>query len=83
MVDLNTSDIEIKKGLGDAENTAKRVSFGMLPLPPIRLVIWVNIALSLVIAIIGFGVGFGEGTPLCATSDTIWHSDRGATLSVA
>ena len=82
MVDLNTSDVEIKKGLGDAENTAKRVSFGMLPLPQSRLVIWVNIALSLVIAIIGFGVGFGEG-PLRATSDTIWHSDRGATLSVA
>ena len=61
MVDPNTSDLEIKKGPGNAENTAKRVSFGMLPVPQSRLVIWVNIAVSLVIAIIGFGVGFGEG----------------------
>ena len=60
MVDPNTSDLEIKKGPGDAENIAKRVSFGMLPLPQSRLVIWVNIALSLVIAMIGFGV-IGEG----------------------
>lgn len=61
MVDPNTSDLEIKRGPGNAENTAKRVSFGMLPVPQSRLVIWVNIAVSLVIAIIGFGVGFGEG----------------------
>ena len=61
MVDPNTSDLETKKGFGAAENSAKPSSFGMLPLPQSRLVIWVNIALSLVIATIGFGVGFGEG----------------------
>ena len=33
----------------------------MLPIPQSRAVIWLNIALSLVVATIGFGVGFGEG----------------------
>ena len=33
----------------------------VLPIPRSRIVLWVNIALSLIVATIGFGVGFGEG----------------------
>jgi ribose transport system permease protein len=33
----------------------------VLPMPRSRIVLWVNIALSLIVATIGFGVGFGEG----------------------
>jgi ribose transport system permease protein len=32
-----------------------------LPIPRSRIILWVNIALSLIVATIGFGVGFGEG----------------------
>ena len=33
----------------------------LLPIPRARNVLWVNIALALIVATIGFGVGFGEG----------------------
>jgi ribose transport system permease protein len=32
-----------------------------LPIPRSLIILWVNIALSLIVATIGFGVGFGEG----------------------
>ena len=61
MVDPNMPDTQIDQAVGAAEKDGRRSSFGMLPIPQSRLVIWVNIALSLVIGTIGFGVGFGEG----------------------
>ena len=61
MVDPNMPDTQINQAVGAAGKGGRRSSFGMLPIPQSRLVIWVNIALSLVIATIGFGVGFGEG----------------------
>ena len=54
-----------------ADNSSKNVSSpkqnttiplaNVLPIPQSRIVLWVNIALSLIVATIGFGVGFGEG----------------------
>ena len=61
MVDPNMPETQIDQAVGAAEKDGRRSSFGMLPIPQSRFVIWVNIALSLVIATTGFGVGFGEG----------------------
>ena len=54
-------ETQIDQAVGAAEKNGRRSSFGILPIPQSRFVIWVNIALSLVIGTIGFGVGFGEG----------------------
>ena len=61
MVDPKMPDTQIDQAVGAADKDGRRASFGMLPIPQSRFVIWVNIALSLVIGTIGFGVGFGEG----------------------
>ena len=61
MVDPNMPETQIDQAVGAAGKGGRRSSFGVLPIPQSRFVIWVNIALSLVIATIGFGVGFGEG----------------------
>ena len=61
MVDPNIPDTQTEQNVGSTRNDDKRSSFAMLPIPQSRAVIWLNIALSLVVATIGFGVGFGEG----------------------
>ena len=61
MVDPNTPDTQTEQNVGSIRNDGKRSSFAMLPIPQSRFVIWLNIALSTVVATIGFGVGFGEG----------------------
>ena len=61
MVDPNMPDTHIDQEVGATGKGGRRSSSGMMPMPQSRFVIWVNIALSLVIATIGFGVGFGEG----------------------
>ena len=61
MVDPKMPDTQIDQAVGATDKDGRRSSFGMLPIPQSRFVIWVNIALSLVIGTIGFGVGFGEG----------------------
>ena len=61
MVDPNIPDTQTEQNVGSTRNDNKRSSFAMLPIPQSRAVIWLNIALSLVVATIGFGVGFGEG----------------------
>lgn len=40
-----------------------RASFSVLPMPRSIAVVWLNIALSLVLAAIGLGVGFAQGLP--------------------
>ena len=61
MVDPNITDTQTEQNVGSTRNDSKRSSFAMLPIPQSRSVIWLNIGLSLVVATIGFGVGFGEG----------------------
>ena len=54
------ADNSSKNVLSPKQNTTIPLA-NVLPIPQSRIVLWVNIALSLIVATIGFGVGFGEG----------------------